>query len=75
MGRFSVDLDVANFVDVMAAREGKLEPAKVRRVHVRTGRASASDVPGSVFRRNEQPCRIAAAASGCGLFVREKGRV
>ena len=32
MGRFAVDLDVANFGDVEKAREGTLKPGNVRRV-------------------------------------------
>jgi predicted aspartyl protease len=31
MGRFSIEFDVANFADIAHAREGKLEPEKVRR--------------------------------------------
>ncbi len=35
MGRFSVDVDVSNYQDVVAARMGVLEPDKVRRVRIR----------------------------------------
>jgi predicted aspartyl protease len=34
MGRFSVDVDVANFVDVAEWRAGKLDPARIRRTKI-----------------------------------------
>ncbi len=35
MSRFAVDVEVANFVDIAEAREGKLDPARVRRTRIK----------------------------------------
>src|SRR5437870_12680544 len=35
MGRFSVDVEIANYADVVEAERGHLDPAKVRRKTVR----------------------------------------
>src|SRR5437588_9789540 len=34
MGRFRVDLELANYEDMVLARRGALDPAKVRRVRI-----------------------------------------
>ena len=35
MGRFSVDIEVSNYIDVLKASEGLLDPAKVRKLTIR----------------------------------------
>lgn len=35
MGRFSVDVEIVNYTDVVKANEGLLDPAKVRRTTIR----------------------------------------
>ena len=35
VGRFSVELEVANYEDISAMRRGALEPSKVRRLRIR----------------------------------------